>query len=105
MVGLVNVVGLLSGRLINESIAVEWAQEQGVVPTGLVHFAPLHPALPCRAFTCRRYAAESGLIVFHMLCQRAVLRLSHEVVLRQSLKAVAYPKSMDETASRDWAIA
>ena len=41
MVGLVNVVGLLSRRLINESITLEWAQEQGVVRTGLAHFAPL----------------------------------------------------------------
>jgi hypothetical protein len=76
-----------------------------VVPTGLAHVFPLHPALPCRAFTCRRYAAESGLILFHMFCQKVVLRLSLKVVLRQLLKAVAYPKSMDQKASRYWAVA
>jgi hypothetical protein len=40
-----------------------------------------------------------------MLSQKVVLVLSREVVLRQSLKAVAYPRSMDEKASRYWASA
>jgi hypothetical protein len=32
-------------------------RENGVVPPGLAHIFPLHPALPCRAFTYRRFAA------------------------------------------------
>jgi len=36
-------------------------------------------------------------MVFHLLSQK--------IVLRQSFKAVAYPKSMDEKASRYWALA
>ena len=39
-----------------------------------------HPALPCRAFTCRRYAAEFALIVLYIL--------SHKIVFTRSLKPI-----------------
>jgi hypothetical protein len=32
---------------------IQWVKA-GVVPTGLALFFVAHPALPCRAFTCRR---------------------------------------------------
>jgi hypothetical protein len=33
-----------------------------VMPTGLVRYVVRFPALPCRAFTCRRYAAGVELL-------------------------------------------
>jgi hypothetical protein len=33
----------------------------------------VQPALPCRAFTCPRYAAESALIVLQILSDQEVL--------------------------------
>jgi hypothetical protein len=58
------------------------AHENWCRPYGTRAFVPLHPARPCRAFTCRRYAAESALIVLHIL--------SDQVVLRRSLKPCMY---------------
>lgn len=34
----------------------------GAVPNGTRAFVPAYPALPCRAFPCRRFAAESILM-------------------------------------------
>jgi hypothetical protein len=45
-------------------------------PYGDSRIGSTHPALPCRAFTCRRYAAESALILLHILSDQVVLTRS-----------------------------
>jgi len=49
-------------RLASEACFDEWKDpsvrgRKSTVPTGLDYSPDSHPALPCRAFTCRRFAA------------------------------------------------
>ncbi|HWJ46498.1 MAG TPA: hypothetical protein VNS62_02520, partial [Candidatus Udaeobacter sp.] len=41
-----------------KSVRENWCR-----PYGTRAFVPLHPALPCRAFTCRRYAAGVSVVL------------------------------------------
>jgi hypothetical protein len=75
-----------------KSVRENWCR-----PYGTRTLVPLYPALPCRAFTCRRYAAESALIVLHVLSDQLVLThtLKPGALMARAARLKACPFKVD----------